>query len=102
VLKNGEELKNRDRKFNGQSFEIWKLKIEYLLVDREQWAIVFSGTMLTGMSMEEWEKHERRERNTIQICLAYLILLNVSSEYSSNKLWDKLGRLYRSKYLINK
>jgi hypothetical protein len=24
-------------KFNGQNFELWKLKIEYLLVDREQW-----------------------------------------------------------------
>jgi hypothetical protein len=25
------------KKFNGQNFELWKLKIEYLLVDREQW-----------------------------------------------------------------
>jgi hypothetical protein len=24
-------------KFNGQNFELWKLKIEDLLVDREQW-----------------------------------------------------------------
>jgi hypothetical protein len=27
-------------KFNGQNFELWKLKIEDLLVDREQWEVV--------------------------------------------------------------
>jgi hypothetical protein len=38
----------------------------------------------------------------IQLCLAYLILLNVSGEDSTKKLWDKLGSLYQSKYLVNK
>jgi hypothetical protein len=53
-------------KFNGQNFELWKLKIEDLLVDREQWeAVVCLGTILTGMSREEWEKLERRERSMI-------------------------------------
>ena len=27
-------------KFNGQNFELWKLKMEDLLVDREQWVVV--------------------------------------------------------------
>jgi hypothetical protein len=27
------------KKFNGQNFDLWKLKIEDLLVDREQWAM---------------------------------------------------------------
>jgi hypothetical protein len=54
------------------------------------------------MSTEEWEKIERRERSTIQICLADSILLNVSGEYLSKKLWDKLGILYKSKSIVNK
>jgi len=52
-------------KFNGQYFEIWKLKIEDPLVDREQWVELCLGTILTGMPMKEWEKIERRERSTI-------------------------------------
>jgi hypothetical protein len=79
-------------KFNGQNFELWNLKIEDLLVDREQWVVVFPGTIPIGMSMKEWEKLERRERSTIRLCLADLILLNVSGEDSTKKLWDKLGR----------
>jgi hypothetical protein len=31
-------------KFNGKKFELWKLKMEDLLVDKEQWIIVDPGT----------------------------------------------------------
>jgi hypothetical protein len=47
--------------FNGHNFELWKLKMEDLLVDREQWTMVCPGTQPTGMSMEEWEKLERKK-----------------------------------------
>jgi hypothetical protein len=82
------------KKFNGQNFDLWKLKIEDLLVDREQWAVVCPGTMPTSMLTEEWEKLERRARSMIRLCLADSVLLNVSCEDSANKLWDKLGILY--------
>jgi hypothetical protein len=54
------------------------------------------------MSREEWEKLERRERSTIRLCLADLVLLNVSGEDLTKKLWDKLGSLYQLKSLVNK
>jgi hypothetical protein len=31
-------------KFNGKSFELWKLKMEDLLVDRDQWIMVDTCT----------------------------------------------------------
>ena len=40
-------------KFNGQNFELWKLKMEDLLVDKEQWAAVDPGTKPTGVSTED-------------------------------------------------
>eukprot|EP00253_Pinus_taeda_P005186 PITA_05186 len=61
-------------KFNGQSFELWKLKMEKLLVDKDQWIAVDPD----------------------------LILLNVSGESMAKALWDKLGTLYQSKFLVNK
>ena len=73
-------------KFNGKNFELWKLKMEDLLVDKEQWIVVDPGieptstmytsthatgtrptntqttsTPPTGMSKEDWEKLDRRE-----------------------------------------
>jgi hypothetical protein len=77
-------------KFNGKNFELWKLKMEDLLVDKEQWIIVDPGTQptgtpststqatdtqptstqttstpVTGMSKEDWDKLDRRARSTI-------------------------------------
>ena len=46
-------------KFNGHNFELWKLKMEDLLVDREEWIDVDLGTKPTGTSTNYWEKLER-------------------------------------------
>ena len=40
-------------KFNGQNFELWKLKMEDLLVDKEQWTAVDPGTKPIGVSTED-------------------------------------------------
>jgi hypothetical protein len=40
-------------KFNGKSFEMWKLKMEDLLVERDQWIAVDPGTAPTGTSADD-------------------------------------------------
>jgi hypothetical protein len=54
------------------------------------------------MLKEYWEKLDRRARSNIRLCLSYSVLLNVSREYTTKELWDKLGNLYQSKSLVNK
>ena len=44
------------KKFNGQSFEFWKLKKEDLSVDKDQWIAVDLGTKPTRVTDEEWKK----------------------------------------------
>ena len=39
-------------KFNGHSFELWKLKMEDLMVDKDQWIAADLGTKPTGVSNE--------------------------------------------------
>ena len=34
-------------KFNGKIFELWKLKMEDILVERDQWIVVDPGTKPT-------------------------------------------------------
>ena len=79
--------------FNGHNLELWKPKMEDLLVYREQWIVVCPGTNSTGMSTKEWEKLKIKARSMIMLCLADLVLLNVLGEYLDTKLWDKMGRL---------
>ena len=90
------------KKFNGQSFELWKLKMEDLLVDKYQWITVDPGTKPTAMSDEDWKKLDRKAKSTIRLCVSDSILLNVSGEATTKNLWGKLGTLCQSKSLVNK
>jgi hypothetical protein len=46
-------LKIEIKNLNGKFFELWKLKMEDLLVDRDQWIPVYPGTTPTGTSVED-------------------------------------------------
>ena len=52
-------------KFNGQSFELWKLKMEDVLVDKDKWIAVYLDTKPTEASDEEWKKLARKAKSTI-------------------------------------
>ena len=43
-------------KFNGWNFELWNLKIEYILVDREKWVVFIPKTTRIGISLKDWKK----------------------------------------------
>jgi hypothetical protein len=88
--------------FNGKSFELWKLNMEDLLVERDQWIMVDPGMKPTGTLANDWKKLDRKEKSTIQLCLSDSVLLNVSEEATAKDLWDKLRKLYQSKSLVNK
>lgn len=88
-------------KFNGKIFKLWKLKMEHLLVNREQWVAFEPETIPMSMLKEDRENLDRKERSMIQLCLEDFVLLNVSWEDTAKKLWDKLGNWYQSKSLVN-
>jgi hypothetical protein len=76
--------------------------MEDLLVDRDQWIAVDPGTTPTGTSADDWKKTDRKAKSTIRLCLSDSVLLNVSEEATAKDLWEKLGKLYQSKSLVNK
>ena len=52
-------------KFNRQSFELWKLNMEDLLVDKDKWIVVDPGTKPMGVFDEEWKKLDRKTKSVI-------------------------------------
>ena len=45
---------------------------------------------------------DQKAKSTIRLCLSNSVLLNVSKEATAKDLWEKLGKLYQSKSLVNK
>ena len=85
--------KMEKEKFNGKNIELWKLKMEDLLMERDQWIVVLRKKP-TGMKDEDWKNLDRKAKNLIILCLLDLVLLNVFGEATAIYLWDKLGSLY--------
>jgi hypothetical protein len=52
-------------KFNGKNFELWKLKMEDLLVDRDQWIVMDLGTALAGTLADDWKNLDWKAKITI-------------------------------------
>ena len=65
---------------NGHIFELWKLMMEDLLVDKYQRIPVDLGTKSTTMSDEDWKNLDRKAKSTIRLCVSDLVLLNVSGK----------------------
>ena len=73
-------------KFNGKRFELWKLKMEDLLVDKDHSFAVDPSTAPTGTSTDDWKKLDQKVKSTIRLCLSDSVLLNVSEESTTKDL----------------
>jgi hypothetical protein len=58
-------LKMEIEKFNGKSFELWKLNMEDLLVEKYQWITMYIGTTPIGNLEDDWKKLDQKANNTI-------------------------------------
>jgi len=58
-------LKMEIEKFNGKMFELWKLKMEDMLVDRDWWIMVDPSTTPTETLEDDWKKLDQKAKSTI-------------------------------------
>ena len=89
-------------KFNGTNFELWKLKMEDMLEDRDLWEEVLHVVKPTTISQAVWDLKDRKAKGLIRLCLADSVLLNVLYEKTAYSLWTRLGSVYQAKSFVNK
>ena len=91
-------------KFSGTNFEMWNLKMEDLLVDRDLWDAVDEKKFRpTDPSLaKKYDVIDRKAISFIRLCLVDFILINVHEEPIGKRLWKKLSEIYQAKLLVNK
>ena len=91
-------------RFLGTNLEMWKLKMEDLLVDRDWWDIVDEKKMrpIDPTLVVEYDVRDRRAKSLIRLCLVDSILINIHEDPAMKKLWEKLSEIYQAKSLVNK
>jgi hypothetical protein len=53
------------KKLNGKSFEMWKINMQDMLVEKDQWIAIDLGVAPTRTSVDDWKKLDRKAKSTI-------------------------------------
>ena len=98
-----EEGKFRVKKFNVQNYQLWKMKIEDYLYQKDLY-LPLGGKEKQSVTMknEEWEVLDRKALATIQLCLASSVAFNISKEKTTEDVMSALDKLYEKPSASNK
>jgi hypothetical protein len=82
-----EDGKFRVEKFNDQNYQLWKMKMEDYLYQKDLFLPLGGITKkLTTMKDEEWEVLDKKEIGTIWLSLVTLVDFNISKENTTNEM----------------
>jgi hypothetical protein len=98
-----EEGNFRVEKFNDQKFNLWKMKMEDYLYQKDLYIpLNIKSKNPTSMKDEEWDILDIKALGTLQLCLATMVDFNISSENTTKDLMKKLASLYEKPSASNK
>ena len=103
-------------KFDGRiNFGLWQVQVKDLLIQSGlHKALKGKPTTTSGkdsaiskvskstISDEDWEELDLKAASTIRLCLAKIILANVSRISTAKGLWENLEQMYQVKSLSNR
>jgi hypothetical protein len=95
--------KFRVEKFNGQNYQLWKMKMEDYLYQKDLFLPLRRvAKKPAAMKDEEWEILDRKALVTIWLSLAASVAFNILKEKTMKGLMDTLAKLYEKPSVSNK
>jgi hypothetical protein len=98
-----EDGKFRVEKFNDQNYQLWKMKMEDYLYQKDIF-LPFGRVAKNSTTMKdgEWEILDIKALGTIQMSLEASVAFNISKENTMKDLMDTLAKLYEKPLASNK
>ena len=97
-----EEGKFRVDKFNDQNCQLWKMKMDDYLYQKDLYLPSSGKKKPATMKDEEWEALDRKALGTIRMCLDLSVAYNISKEKTTEGVMSALGKLYKKPLASNK
>ena len=95
----------RVEKFNGQNYQLWKMRMEDYLYQKDLYLPLSGKTKKpTSMTDTEWNILNRKALGTIRLCLATSVATTEDLMLALAKLYEKpstLNKVYLMKSLFN-
>jgi len=98
-----EDGRFRVEKFNGQSYQLWKIQMEDYVYQRDLYQPLSRKTKkLTSMTDTKWDILDRKALGIIRLCLAASVAFNISKDTTIEGLMSTLAKLYEKPSTSNK
>ena len=98
-----EEGKFMVEKFNSQNYQLWKMKIEDYLYEKDLYLLLGRKTKQpTTMKDEEWEVIDRKAPRKIWLCLASSMDFDILKEKTTEGVMSTFVKLYEKPLTSNK
>ena len=88
------------KKFNGNNFSVWKLKIKTIL--RKDNCLLAIEGKLTRLADDKWKEMDDNAVANLHLALADSVLSSVTEKKTTRKIWNALVKLYKVKSLHNR
>ncbi|GJZ37700.1 hypothetical protein Tco_0583891 [Tanacetum coccineum] len=89
------------KKFNGNNFSLWKLKMNAIL-RKDKCLAAIGERSAEVMDDSKWDEMDGNAIANLQLALADGVLSSIEEKKSAKEIWDHLARLYEASSLQNK
>lgn len=87
-------------KLNGTNYQLWKYKIELLLLKEELWEVIVNDP--PNPITNEWKNRDAKARATIGLLVEDNQVIHIRNATSAKQTWNMLKNYYEKSTLTNK
>lgn len=98
----GEPMRIAISKLNGGNYQVWKFKMELLLIKEELWDQVKTTVPTEAAAASAWKKKDDKARATICLLVEDSQLMHIRKATTAKEAWDSLKEYHEKSTLTSK
>lgn len=97
-----EHIRSSITKLNGENYQVWKFKMELLLIREELWDQVNSTALNDAIQAAAWKKRDDKARSMIGLLVEDSQLIHIRKAETAKQVWDSLKNYHEKSTLTSK
>ena len=89
-------------KLNNDNYQIWKYKMELLLIREELWTVINTPKPEEAQQAQIWQKKDDKARATLGLFVEDAQIIHVRKKTTAKEVWDSLKNYHEKSTLTSK
>lgn len=89
-------------KLNDENYQVWKYKVELLLIKEDLWTVIVDTAPTAGTELTGWNRKDGKARAHIGLFIEDNQIIHVKSKTTAKLMWTALEEYHQKSTLSNK